>query len=292
MSSMHQVLKQELCRLANAGVDDVGPLVITGGFGLTLRLGWLRESGREPLGHLPNERTTEDIDLLLPIEFISDPVRVAALRDAILRCGYEVRKGREFYQFQRHIDYRGQRRAIRIDLLAATPVTAEQRAVVKIKRWRIRPHRVSGLHAYRTPEALMVHEQLQAIEIDCGHRRRRFYVPHPTSYVIMKLFAFRDRVLRDSPAKSRHAIDLYRLAVSTTREEMITVPRLVAPYRERPEYQEATRIVERFFASPEAPGTLIVRNSLSDGGMPPGKPQVRLFVDLLHELLDLRAEIG
>ncbi len=82
-------LKEELRTLARELRGHGIPLIIGGGYGLVLRTRMIAESGsRTLILDFPSARSTEDLDIFLKAEVISDPKKTGAIRKALDRCGY------------------------------------------------------------------------------------------------------------------------------------------------------------------------------------------------------------
>ncbi len=81
-------------------------------------------------------RSTEDLDLLLVEDIITDLDNVHRLRDALLALGYGVVPEARHFQFSREVSVHGQPRVVKFDLLASRPADP---ARVKINGPRIRP---------------------------------------------------------------------------------------------------------------------------------------------------------
>lgn len=203
-------LRVELRALANDLRARGVPLIVGGGYGLLLRNEMVRRSGaRTLIPDFPTARSTEDLDIFLKAEVISDPEKTSPIREALNRRGYEpVAK---HFQFQRDTNYMGGIKKVKVDFLAA-PVPDELQAKVKADQVRIRPRGGEGLHAHVTPEALTVEESLVPVDIGEDDASLTIYLPHPFSYLLLKLHALRDRVYDEETDYGRHhAFDLYSI---------------------------------------------------------------------------------
>lgn len=84
-------------------------------------------------------------------------------------------------------------------------------------------------------------------------------IPHPYSYLLLKLYAYRDR--RGDPAKELglyHAFDLYRIVAMMNEEEYAVAERLRDRFAGDEIVAEAKRIVGGFFADRDSPGALAI----------------------------------
>ena len=66
----------------------------------------------------------------------------------------------------------------------------------KISSRRVRPNRSVKVHAHPTDEAITLEENLQEVKLSVGEegeQSKSVFLPHPFTYALMKLFAFRDQ---------------------------------------------------------------------------------------------------
>lgn len=159
-----------------------------------LKAEYLQATGATTLRPVLPTRATDDIDLFLTADVVVSPDRMRALRKALDSLGFEPAPGAEHYQFVRDIDYQGQQRVVKIDLLAQVP---EDTKHVTMDERRIRPHGFRRLHGHPAPEALTVHAGLVSLPV-CGTEEDvSVQLPHPFSYLLLKLYALKDR--KDDP---------------------------------------------------------------------------------------------
>jgi hypothetical protein len=265
------VLREELARLAEALGTRGVPLIIGGGYGLLLRQEHVISSGVRTVRDVPEARATNDLDIFLSVEIISDSEKMSALRDVLREFGYASIPGAEHYQFQKQVSYRGTRRSIKVDLLAPPPRDSHLLAMVKVDDRRIRPRETKGIHAHSTPEAFTIAENMLDLELE-GSPAIRVFLPHPYSFLLLKLFAYRDR--RDDPAKELgryHAFDLYRIVAMMSEEEYAIAKSLRDRFTGDSIVLEAQRIVAELFPDPDSAGALaiqeharIARSAISD----------------------------
>lgn len=152
----------------------------------------------------------------------------------------------------------------------------------------MRPHGEKGLHAYVTPEALTVEESLVPVDIgedDTGILE--IYLPHPFSYLLLKLHALRDRVENEATEYGRHhAFDLYSTIATMTEEEWEESVRLKERYKDAPQVAEARRIASDMFADTTALGALRLQEHARSIDYDLTQGQLNDFVEYLQDLID------
>lgn len=278
-------LREELRKLARALEPHGIRLIVGGGYGLLLRAEQIRSSGmRTRFADLPGARSTNDIDIFLGAEVITDAAKTALIRAALDALGYKPIEGARYYQFVLPVEYAGLPRGVKIDLLAA-PVSGEKKATVRQDSRRVRPRAGEGLHAHTTPEALTVEELAQPIDLG-GDEPVVVYLPHPFSYLLLKLFALRD--LLDDEAKGRgayHAFDIYRTVAMMTSGEWEEAIQMRGRYAATEPVAEAGRLVEELFSGLEAQGMMRLREHARRVGEQIPPENLRATIDDLHELL-------
>lgn len=204
-----------------------------------------------------------------------------SIRKALDELGYEPIEGALYYQFARKIDYLGQARSLKIDLLAQVPV--EGRGRVKMDKRRIRPRSFAGLHAHTTPEAITVDRHLLPVHLGQEPETVTVYVPHPFSYLVLKLAALRDRI-GDSRG-AYHAFDLYATLAMMTEREWDEGNSLRDEYRETDALRDAQSIVRDLFAGADSRGVLRLREQAAIERHPLTSDDVAAFVDNIRALL-------
>jgi hypothetical protein len=242
------------------------PLIIGGGFGIYLRYTKIAEEGLQTLfAELPEPRSTNDLDLFLRAELLLDSSRLRPLRDALRKLGYEVIEGAEHYQFFR-ADTPGATTGIKIDVLTG-PTSSFRGTRVKFDDRRVRPSPSVKLHAHPVEEALSLVERLSPREL-AGRLsggsafRGAVYLPHPFTFLTMKLFALRDQVDdAENDFGRRHALDLYAVIGSMAPAEWDECLAMRDRYSEHAIVRECGRIVAELFGSTDTPGTLRLRES-------------------------------
>ncbi len=258
MREITDLLRAELGRLAAALDAHSVPLIIGGGYGLLLRQEFVEHSGVQTVREIPEARSTNDLDIFLSVDIVTDAEKMGALRDVLHASGYQAIAGAEHYQFRKDVIYRGSPRHVKVDLLAPPPRDPRLRENVRIDVRRIRNRKAKRIHAHTTPEAFTIGEGVLALELG-GTPTVAVRIPHPYTFLLLKLYAYRDR--RDDPANELgryHAFDLYRVVAMMTEEEYKTAE----GYRDRfagdEIVEEAERIVGGLFADIDSQGALAV----------------------------------
>lgn len=254
------LLREQLRLLALELQKDSLNLILGGGYGLVLRTEHIRQSqALTRFNEIPEARSTNDLDLFLSAEIITSAEKIEKIRDALEKLGFEPIA--KFFQFKLPVEFEGMEMPVKIDLLAALPENEEALKLVKINKPRIRPKKAKNIHGFLTEEALTLEEKLQPINIsDEGEPPLEIYLPHPFSYLVMKLFALRDRLEdEEKDFGAYHAFDIYRIIGMMTETEWNQAIDLRRRYRNAPKIREAGEIVKELFTNLESVGILRVR---------------------------------
>ncbi len=253
-------LREQLRLLALELQKEEIKLILGGGYGLVLKTEYTRQTNvATRFEEIPQARSTNDLDLFLSAEIITSAEKIEKIRDALQKLKFEPVA--PFFQFHLPLTFEGLEQSVKIDLLAAPPETDEQRKLVKINKPRIRPKKAKNIHGYLTEEALTIEENLLPINIaDNDENPLEIYLPHPFSYLVMKLFALRDR-LEDEGKDfgAYHAFDIYRVIAMMTEKEWTEAVKMRENYRNAPKIIEAAEIAGDLFANVESIGVLRVR---------------------------------
>jgi hypothetical protein len=278
-------LREQLRLLALKLQKDEIKLILGGGYGLVLRTEYVRQTGAATrFEEIPEARSTNDLDLFLSAEIITSAEKIEKIRDALHRLGFEPVA--RFFQFKLPTEFDGLAMPVKIDLLAV-PVTEQQRKLVEIKKPRVKPRGASGIHGYLTEEAVTLEENLLPIDVsEDGEPALEIYLPHPFSYLVMKLFALKDRL--EDEAKdfgAYHAFDIYRIIGMMTEQEWNEALDLKARFRDQPKIKEAAKIAGELFANVESIGVLRVRQHAraTNFSIPP--ENIAALIEDLRELL-------
>lgn len=261
------------------------PVVLGGGYGLFLRQRQLEASGeRLLLNAIPPVRATNDLDVFLRTEILADSTRLKPFREALDRLGFTVIPAAQNYQFARRFTLGGQEWDIKVDLLARAP-DPERFPELKFDNRRIKPNPSVGIHAHTTTEAVAIEEQAAPLTLT-GIRGNgetftgTLYIPSAYAFLMMKLYALRDQLQNAEKDYGRkHALDLYALVATLTQSTYAQTQALSTHYQSTPEAMEAGRIVSELFGSPEALGSIRLREHVSF----PQQADIRAFLDVLQE---------
>jgi hypothetical protein len=245
----------------------------------------VEETGATTRRVVPDARSTEDIDLFLLAEVISDEGRLGALRDALLAQGYAPIEKAHFFQFGKEATHYGQKRTIKIDLLAPIPADEDAKARTRRDTIRIRNRKIKDINAHVALEALTLDENLLTLEISDGQYTATVYSPHPYTFLVLKLHAYRD--LREKEAKDfgrHHAFDLYRILAMITKREWEEAEALRDRYQEHDPIREAGQIVKEFFGDEIARGTIALREDARRGSVDLHRKDILEFMRDLRDL--------
>ena len=246
-----RVLEKALNELAGA-LEAVGcKLIIGGGFGLYLRQIELSEEpgvatlvSRE---HWCEPRTTADIDIFLETHIVASLEQMQSIRAALDSLGYAVIEEVKFLHFEKLF---GPNERVELNFLTGPIDNQTLAAQVKFNRPRVRPKGNVELHAYLTNDAIGLSEQLIDIdEIGTSTGVKNIFVPHPSTFLLMKLHAFRDRLNEEAERSSQHAIDVYRIICMMSEGDFKQTQAFFHQNRKATPVSGARNIVDEYFAS-------------------------------------------
>ena len=267
-------------------------LIIGGGFGIYLKTDHVQRLGmRTLLREWPEVRSTNDLDLFLRPELLIESTRLKPLAKAIARLGYQVVPGAEKYQFVKPGPGDTDAGSIKIDILTG-PQSCFQGTRVKADVRRARPNPSVGVHAHPVDEAPTLEEGLLDVSLvgkfSSGKPwQAEVFLPHPFTFSMMKLFAFRDRIDDANKEFGRyHALDLYTIFATTTETEWGYALELSNQHGDHPYVLEAGRLVSEHFSALDRLGMVRLRES------PYYRPELQLneFMSALQELFPVTAE--
>ena len=267
MTMTMTTLKTALLDLLAATADpDFRPL-IGGGYGIYLKYQQMLEAKpRTLLTERPEARSTNDIDMFLRTELLVDGSRLQPLKAAFEKTGYKPVEGAEYYQFAKPGPDGGIAGALKVDLLAGPQDLLKNKGLkADDRRVRTINPKVKGLHAHPVNEA-------PTLEMDCselaiqgqlstGEQAQAIVIlPHPFTFITMKLFALRDRVDdEDKDFGRHHALDIYTIFSLMSEEEWEACQGFRKDYADNPFVKEAGKIVDDFFGDDEAMGMIRLR---------------------------------
>jgi hypothetical protein len=242
-------------------------LIIGGGFGIYLKTNHVRRMGlRTLLIEWPEPRSTNDLDLYLRPELLIQSAKLKPLAKAIARLGYQVVPGAEKYQFVKTGPGGVETGSIKIDILTG-PQSRFQGTGVKADDRRARPNPSVGIHAHPVDEAQTLEEGLLSEtltgKLSSGEPwQAEVFLPHPFTFLMMKLFAFRDRFDdADKEFGRYHALDLYTILATTTEKEWKQALEFGNQQGDEPYIMEAGRLVSKHFSSLDRLGMIRLRES-------------------------------
>ena len=285
-------LQTSLLDLLHEMEDTDIKLIIGGGFGIYLKTDLVQRLGiRTLLREWPEPRSTNDLDLFLRPELLIDSGKLKSLSEAILRLGYRVVPGAEKYQFMKPGPIGAEAGGVKIDILTG-PQSCFQGTRVRVDARRARPNPSVGIHAHPVDEAPTLEEGLLPVtlagKLGSGESwQAEACLPHPYTFLMMKLFAFKDRFSDGDKEFGRyHALDLYTILATTTEEEWEYALELRDQQGDEPYVMEAGRLVSEYFSALDRLGLIRLRESHYY------RPELQLdgFMSALQELFSVTAE--
>lgn len=238
------------------------PITVGGGFGLYLKRQHLTAAGQRTLfDRLPEPRSTNDLDLFLRVEVLSDLGRTRLIAGAIRRLGYSAVEKARYFQWERKVLIGNVLKEVKIDILVG-PLGEYQKKLRTNKRPRVRPRGGVEFHAHAVEEAIRIEDEPLAVTV-AGKRSTgepyagTVYIPQAFPYLLMKLHAFEDRKNKGETDKERHhALDLYTIVGMMTEDEYERAKELGVAQAESPHVERARSIVRAHFATRTAIGVL------------------------------------
>jgi hypothetical protein len=242
-------------------------LIIGGGFGIYLKTNHVRRMRvRTLLSEWPEPRSTNDLDLYLRPELLIESGKLKPLAKAIASLGYQVVPGAEKYQFVRPGPGGVEAGSIKIDILTG-PQSRFQGTRVRTDNRRARPNPSVGIHAHPVDEAPTLEEGLLSEslsgKLSTGESwQAEVFLPHPYTFMMMKLFAFRDRLDdADKEFGRYHALDLYTILATTMEMEWNQAIEFQKRQEGDPFFIEAGRLVAEHFSTLDRLGMIRMRES-------------------------------
>jgi hypothetical protein len=267
-------------------------LIIGGGFGIYLKIGYVQRLGiRTLLQEWPEPRSTNDLDLFLRPELLIESAKLKPMAKAIARLNYKVVPGAEKYQFVKPGPGGAVSASVKIDILTG-PQDRFHGTQVRTDARRARPKPSVGIHAHPVDEALTLEEGLLPVlmsgNLSSGElHKSEVFLPHPYTFLMMKLFAFKDRLEdADKEFGRYHALDLYTILSTTTEKEWGYALKLRDQHGNEPYVLEAGRLVSKHFSALDRLGMIRLRESIYY------RPELQLdeFMSAIQELFPITAE--
>jgi hypothetical protein len=218
---------------------------------------------RTLFSQLPMPRATNDLDLFVRADVLCDLESMKAVAAALGRLDYEAVPEAKCMQWEKHIDLHGQDREIKVHLLVGP--LGQFRERLHIKGVRARPIGPINLHAHTVEEAVHIDESPITLTLS-GNRSNgkpyevQIYVPQPFTYLMMKLFAFRDRKDdKDKDLGRHHALDLYTIIAMQVEAEYQESLRLGNQYASDDRAKVAREIIRGDLSAPTSIGAIRLR---------------------------------
>ncbi len=261
-------------------------IIVGGGYGIYLKAAHVRQIDAQTfLQEWPEPRSTNDLDLFLRPELLIESEKLKPLAEAIAKLGYQVVRGAENYQFVKPGPEGTEADSLKIDILTG-PQNRFEGTPVKVDTRRAKPRPSVGIHAHPVDEALTLDKGLLPItlggNLSSGDPwETEVFIPHPFTFLMMKLFAFRDRLEDANKEFGRyHALDLYMILATTTEQEWETGLEMRDQHDGEPVIEEARQLVSEYFSTLERVGMIRLRES------PYYRTQMQLdeFISALQEL--------
>ena len=242
-------------------------LIIGGGFGIFLKIDYVQRRGeRTLLLEWPEQRSTNDLDLFLRPGLLIESAKLKPLAEAITTLGYQVITGAEKYQFVKPGPGGTDAGSIKIDILTG-PQSCFQGTKVKADARRARPSPSVGIHAHPVDEAPTLEAGMLSVKLEGrlssgDPYQGEVFLPHPYTFLMMKLFAFRDRLNDTDKELGRyHALDLYTIIATTLEQEWRYAFELRGQQGNQPYVLEAGCIVSEYFSALDRLGMIRLRES-------------------------------
>ncbi len=286
-------MREQLTKLAQRLQQDNIKLIVGGGYGLLLKTEYVQQNNLQTrFPDFPTARSTNDIDIFLSTEIITDATKSKTIRDVLTEMGFISIM--DYCQFEASINQGSSSLKVRIDLLSTVP--DEYLSSVKVDKQsfrkdgkpsiqRIRPKGEKSLPAAFTKEAVTLEAELFSLNLGDASNPLEIFLPHPFTFLILKLFALRDR-LEDERKDfgAYHAFDIYRVIAMLTEVEWEQALRLRDQFAAAYVMQDARKIVGELFSSAEATGILRIRQHARKTDSALGADHIESLIADLNEL--------
>lgn len=249
--------------MGNSGLK----LIVGGGFGIYLNYREALTAKQQTLlSKWPEPRSTNDLDLFLRAELLIDSQRLLPLLNALNHLGYKPVETAKYYQFYKPGPTLGESGSLKVDILTG-PEQALKNIGVAARNRRAYPKPRIPLHARTLNEALTLEEHLQSIEIEGklsnGKKEKTaIYLPHAFTFLMMKLFALRDRM--NDPEKDfgrHHALDLYMIVAMMTKDNWNECLAMHTCHQEEAKVVEADDLVAELFGNENKFGVIRLKEN-------------------------------
>jgi len=160
---MDQLLASLLDLLHELRGRDIS-ITVGGGYGLYLKRQHLGAAGQRMLfDHLPQPRSTNDLDLFLRTDVLVDLDRTRQVVEAIGRLRYTVVEEAKYLQWQREVVIAGVSQQVKIDILVGP--LGDARKQLHVNMPRVRPKGDIKFHAHAVEEAIRIENETVAVAI-------------------------------------------------------------------------------------------------------------------------------
>lgn len=254
-------LRGELAELARRLTRQGIVVTVGGGYGLVLKREYVTRNGlRTRFVDPPYTRSTNDVDCFLTADLISNANTTRAIREALDEMEYTPVEGAKYYQFARTIEYSGAQSVMKFDFLAPPVTDPDQLANMKTDDRRIRPRSYVDFHAHTTPEALTIGAMPTIIDLGTATEPATVQLPHPFTYLLLKLHALADQVHNPDKDNGRyHAFDIYTTIALATEAEWKEMMDLRDRYTAADPVIRANEIRSDLFGGPTSLGLVRLR---------------------------------
>jgi hypothetical protein len=242
-------------------------LIVGGGFGIYLKYReTLLTKPRTVLHKWPEQRSTNDLDLFLRAELLIDSQRLMPLVNALNKFGYKPVETAKYYQFFKPGPTGGESGSLKVDILTGPEKALKEIGVVARNR-RAYPKPKIPLHARTLNEALTLEENLQSVTV-AGYLtngrqvKTNVFLPHAFTFLMMKLFALRDRI--DDAEKDygrHHALDLYMIIAMMKQEDWKACVEMKRRHEADTKVIEASTLVKQLFGDMFGQGVLRLKEN-------------------------------
>ena len=147
-----------------------------------------------------------------------------------------------------------------------------------------------------TEEAITIEEELTRLTLSHEQDTAEVFLPHPYTFLILKLFALRDHLNKEKksaneqtkqPKAPEHAFDIYRIVSMFTDLEWSEAKELADKYRAEEIIKEAREIASTIFGFVGAAGPLALRRHAATVNFEIEDTNLQKVLNDLHELFVL-----
>ncbi|MCC6549623.1 MAG: hypothetical protein IT279_06095 [Ignavibacteriaceae bacterium] len=179
-----------------------------------------------------------------------------------------------------------------MDLLSQ-PVGSKDLEKVVIKPPRIKPKGVEKFHAFYHREAEIINFGLISVSEKVPDALRgifpNVFLPSAMSYIILKLFAFRDRIQDEKKDYGRHhAYDIFASILDMDEDDWKTAARQSELQKDSQILKEAKMLAGQYFSAPDQLGIIRIRENVQfRSNRTIYDPVIPIFITDLKELFQV-----